>query len=577
MNTLTLPTEDNHIVIRCQPARIYIDGARHRDLQLITWDVLPAPDFGKVMLTVAAMNSTGDTGRIENRGELPAIGASVVIRPPHGSGGLEFIGYVTSHEFKVEQDTEQVFIECAHHLKADLGDIIADIWQFDGLQAVKTSQATVKFNTDLNSLASSSMHSIAGRTCRVFDSSIDAATWTVADAIEYLLAAAVPSDVEIPSQTEIESLAAGIELNSLDITGKSAIEALVSVAKLAGLEIRSARTGRGLVLYRPGVSGKVHNVALQLAGSSLSTTDSNLWRGRILIQRRPSRCGVLALGAPKQYESTFELSPGWDSGRETSRWRDFVRSESDDWQAATDVYRKWVLNEHGWYCQNPWNLAVYNFAGISVEDFTVRSARSFLPCLSTDLAGQSLGVVAEIKCGSGKPWRRWRGPLWVSKDECAVYLGGDGLPGEYFQAVVGGSAQVRVTAALQADARLVWEVDGDPNTPREVIDASKRAGWKQVHTASIFAGSQNVGTPLTQDDSQLIRSLAIRRAQVVSEATDAKLTLGWIDTSCHVGDIVERIDGRSFELASNPDSRPSVRSVRHEFGESQTTHLIVSG
>ncbi len=577
MNNLTLPAEDNHDIIPCQPARIYIDGVRRRDLQLITWDVLPAPDFGKAMLTMAAMNSTGATGRIENRGELPSIGANVVIRPSHQTGGLEFVGYVTSHEFKAEQDTEQVLVECAHHLKADLGDIIADIWQFDGLQAVKTSQATVKFNTDLNSLASSSMHSVAGRTCRVFDSSIDATAWTVADAIGYLLATAVPGDVETPSQTEIENLAAGIELNSLDITGKSAIEALLSVAKLAGLEIRSARTGCGLVLYRPGVSGRVRHVALQPAGSSLSTTDSNLWRGRIRIQRRPSRCGVLALGAPKQYESTFELSAGWDTARETSRWRDFVRSESSDWQSVTDVYRKWVLNEHGWYGMNPWNLAVYSFAGISGEDFTVRSARSFLPCLSTDLAGQSLGVVAEIRCGTNKPWRRWRGPLWVSKDECAVYLGGDGLPGEYFQAAVVGSAQVRVTATLQADARLVWEVDGDPNAPRNVIDASTRAGWKQVHDGSIFANSQNVGTPLTQDDSQLIKSLAIRHAQVTSTATDAEFTLGWIDMSCHVGDIVERIDGRSFELASNPDLRPSVRSVRHEFGESQTTHLLVSG
>ncbi len=556
---------------------VYIDGTRRRDLQPVTLEVLPAPSFGKATLVMAGSPVSGQCERFGDATRLPPIGSRVQIRFAPGTEDGEFTGSVIAHGFVVDEHEERCAAECQHQLAIDLARRISSLWQLNAQSAVEVKQAKIRFNADQNALASKSTTNVKRRQCRLFDSNVDARPWSVADALGYLLATAVPDGVEVPSLLELDAMVGHIELGRVDVTGKTAAEALAEVARRGGLEIRSARQGRGLVFYRPGRQGRRRHIRLQPVGAKLSLSQSNLWRGQIRIYRRPSRRSLLALGQRKQYESTFELAKGWGAALETDRWRDFVRSKSSNWPKAADVYRKWVLNEHGWYSGSPWNLPVHSFASISSGDFTIRSARRFLPCLSTDLQGQSLGVVVEIRCGTGAAWRRWRGPLWVSRDECAIYLGGDALPGEFFQAAVAGEASVRVTAVVEADGRLIREVQGDLNAPRDVIDLSNRAAWRTVYSTSIFKNADGVGTPAERDDSELLNRLAVRYAEIASTATQADLTLGWVDTSCHVGDVVEKIDGRAFELSSNPDSLPFVRSVRHEFDTTQTTHLVVSG
>jgi len=578
MNTLTLPSESNEkTVVRCPPAIIRVHGAIRRDLQLLEWVVEPGPSFGKAFLVVSGPPQPGSSARLGDTSRLPAIGADVRINTASRSDGGEFLGSVTGHSFVVDEQGERFTAECGHRLVTHLARRISSLWQYQASSALEVKQAKIEFNAGWNSRASNSLVTINGRSCRAFDSGIDSRPWSAADALGYLLATIVPADVEAPGRTELEALAGGIDLGRLDATGKTTAEALVEIARRAGLELRSARQGLGLVFYRAGRQGRRRNVRLQPAGSALATSQSDLWRGQIRIRRRPCRRSLLVLGQRKQYESTFELAKGWDPSLQTDRWRDFVRSESDNWPKSSDVYRKWVLNEHGWYSSSPWSLEVHSFSDISSVDFPIRSARRFLPCLSTDRQGQGLGVVVEIRCGQSADWRRWRGPLWVSRDECAIYLGGDALPGEFFEAAVDNGADVRVTAVVEADARILAEVEGDPNAARDVIDLSSRAAWRQVHSSSIFHGAADVGSSGERDDSHLLRRLALRYAEAGSTATEAELTLGWVDASFHVGDIVERIDGREFELSSNSDSRPVVHSVRHDLGARQTTRLFVSG
>jgi len=577
MNPLTLSaSQGDRLVLKCRPPRVYVDGARRRDLAVMKWELLPAPEFGSAVL-VLDRRAAGGSRRLGDPAPLPRVGSNVEIRSAVEPCGERFLAVVTEHGFVVHQGTERLTAICRDKLGEALRTKVTDIWRLAGGALVEVKRARTHFNADRNSLATSSTVCLGRRMCRAFDSSLTARRWTVADALGYLLAATVPQAFETPSIEELDALGGQIDLGSLDVTGKSAAEAIAEVARRAGLQMRSGQEGESIVAFRPGVQGRGRNVRLQRAGASLDTTKSNLCDARINIIRRPARRPLLALGERKQYESTFELFKGWGETLQTGRWRDFVRSKSDNWAELACVYRKWVLNEHGWYSGSPWNLPVHDFSNISEEAFLVQRARRFLPCLSTDTHGQTLGTHVQFRCGSEGPWVRWRGPVWVSRHQCAIYLGGDSLPGEFFEAAVNNQVTVRATCVVEADQRIATEIPGDPNLPREVLDLSDRAAWRSVHESSVFRAAQGVGTPDERDDSRLLTHLARRRAEMLSTATEAELRLGWVDTSYRVGDIVERIEGREFELASSPDTRAYVKAVTHEFAAEQTTRLLVTG
>jgi hypothetical protein len=551
-----------------------VDGVRRRDLHVLSWEIVEPPVFGRVAMACHA-TASGQAPRIEDIGDFPPIGAAVWVRPAEDSAGEDFHGAVTGHRLEIGETGEGLVVEAEHQLARDLAGVITTRRQRSGDDMVEVAHATVCFNVD--GAAGADTVWIGGRETRVFDTSASAIPWTVTDTLAYLLATQVPADVECPDRQELASLASDIDLGVLDVTSLTAAEALMRVAGRGGLALRAARSGKGLVFYRPGHGGRLRTVSLQPAGQALSTAETNLWRGTISIRPRPTRRAVLALGDHKRYESTFLAVVGWDPSLETSRWRDFVRSESSDWELLSDVFRKWVLNEHDWYGQSPWNLPAFDFSSISAEDFVLKAPRKFLPCLSTHPTGASLGIVVEYRCDTDSPWRRWRGPLWVSQDEAAVYLGGDALPGEYFHAAVAETVQLRITASLLADARLTFQTDESPAWPPDVVDLSSRAKWSDVHSSSVFHDRTDLGAPAERDDTCLLQEFAARAAEVSSETLEAELTLGWVDTSFQPGDIIERIEGRAVELPSRDGQRPWIRSIRHDFGDDPCTRLLITG
>jgi hypothetical protein len=556
---------------------VYVAGRRRRELVVVSWESLPAPKFGRASLMLRRPQQPGRPGLIEDLGLLPAIGERVLVRPAAGSGGGELRGIVTSHSTWIDDEGEHLAAEAEHELGVLLAERIDSRRQLSDSGTVEVPHAAVRYNDGEATLASASPVDIGGRYARVFDSSPSAIRWSVADALAYLLATAAPQEAAVPGLEELRALGGEVDLATVDVSGMPLAEALVKVAARGGIELRSSREGLGLVAYRPGRDGRRAAVCLQPAGRRLCTAASNLWKGRIVVRRRPSRRGVLALGERKRYESTFELKAGWDTSLETSRWRDFVRSESPQWAAVSKVYRKWVLNEHGGYSGSPWQHEVHDFSAVSAADFALKVPRRFLPCLSADSAGNSLGVVVEYRLESPDDWRRWPNGVWVARDECAVILGGDALPGEFLAAAAAGTLEVRVTAVVEADARLAAQIPGDAGVPREIVDFADQAAWRQVHATSIFHGNDDLGSPGERDDTQRLERLAAGYADAAANATEAELTLAWIDTSFNVGDIIERINGRALELSGSPGRRPSVRSVRHDFTPAQTTTLIVSG
>ncbi|MFO7899918.1 MAG: hypothetical protein R6V58_12770 [Planctomycetota bacterium] len=566
MLTLRISRHEETSVLPARSIPVFVDGRRRRDLRVERCELLAGPDFGRARLV--------RQGPVEL--PLPPIGSEVLLTDGDAAGDVEFRGVVASAETGIGEQAGQARLEIRHVLAEKLSGKVTTCHQLTDGEPGEIDRSRVVFNAGAETLASPEDYQVNGFETPVFSSSAGARRWTVADVLAYLLAGWVPADVEVQSVEELRELAGDIDAGELELTNLSIAEALASTAARAALRLRAARAGLGLVFYRPGRQGRLRSVRLQPPGGKVTPSGSNLWRGRLEFHRRPGRRGVLALGGHKHYEATFELSPGWDPAKQTNRWRDFVRGAASDWPAVADVYRKWVLNEHGRYGGPPWNLPTWDFSAIDAESFTTAVPRRFLPCVSRDAGGRSPGIVVEVRYGPDQPWRRWPLPAWACDDECAVLLGGDALPADFFAAALEATAQVRVTATVRSDAALTAEVGGEANLPVETVDFSDRAMWRGVSELSVFHGRDDLGEPDERDDSAMLAELARRYAETVSSAVEARLTLGRVDTSFHIGDRVERIDGRDIELGSYPGAVAAIGAVSHDT-DSQTTELLLTG
>ncbi|MCL2700646.1 MAG: hypothetical protein FWE88_03005 [Phycisphaerae bacterium] len=572
--TTTLSEDADRAMPAVTPA-VFVDGLLREDLVCVRWQWLGGPEFGRAVVQ-ARGGGDGRLPRVEEIDVLPPIGADVCIAgEPGGMADTEFIGRVAAHELVAGPEGEQLSAVVEHQLNDVLAGTITSSFHVGvGQGLVELPEAAIRFGPP-DGLCSTHTVLHNGRMTPAFSAAADATVWTVADALAYLLATAVPSTVNAPTHAQLQLLTNFLPLDDLSITGKSVAAALQAVAELAGLSLRAARENVGLVFYRAGFDGRDANVALQPAMEPFSAEATNLWRGRIAFRRRPSRRGVLMLGERRRYELSTGMLPGWNPARHTTRWRDCVRSLSPNWAAYGDVYRKWVLNEHAWYGGSPWNLPTWTGAQVNANHFLLCQPRQFLPCLSANQANKSMGIVVEVSWPNS-PWRRWRGPLWVSRDECSVYLGGDALPGEFFQAAAAGTAGVRVTACVDADARLTASLPGDGGA-WIVVPAPKGQGlWRQIHNSSVFLGASGMGQPGVCDDSEVLSRLATRRQERPPDAVDADFELAWVDLGVGVGDVVDRVAGREIDLTAWADATPSVKAVTHDFLK-QTTRLEVHG
>jgi hypothetical protein len=571
MQTVTIQPQDYFSgVVPCDSARVYVNGRRRRELQVLSWQCDPAPKFGRVRLAVRETLSVVRQAGLHQSSRLPEVGSEVLVVPALGFGAAEFSGLVVQHDVFSSEAGERMVAVVEHKLISKTRATLLGRWERSGDDVIHAANKPLYFNTSSATLAGRWEQTFNGRGAPAFDA-VEGRRWSAAGALAYLIAAALPADVETPSYAELDRLAGAIDLGAFDATGLSLAEALSDVAHRGGLEVRAARTGLGIVIYRPGRDGRKSNVRLQLSGTDLNAAETNVSGGRIVAGRQPSRPPVRVVGAAKRYEATFVLQTGWNTETASLRWRDSVRGEAENWHERQTVYRRWVLNEHARYE----NVPAFDAATLG-EDFLVRRARKFEACISTNADEDELGVIVEVRTSPSGPWRRWSGPVWVSSDECAIVFGDDALPADYFNAVIAGTAQVRVTACIDSDRHIEVEVAGDAGLSAEVHDHAGLAFWRAVHPTSVFhpGGSLPV---VERDDTVSLESYARRRSDALGRSNTMTVTLGWVDTSCTVGDVVERLDGVGLELASQPHRQAHVRTVRHDFEKTQQTTLILEG
>jgi hypothetical protein len=278
------------------------------------------------------------------------------------------------------------------------------------------------------------------------------------------------------------------------------------------------------------------------------------------------------MGAFKRYEAGFVLKPGWDASLESTLWRRYSRQTAENWGRDKFVYRRWILNEAGQSSE----VTPFDFSTVDAESFKSNRPRKFLPCVS-GMNGRSYGYYVEYRESQYYGWKPWPGAVWISDSECSIILDDAFLPANFLNAAQSHTVQIRITASVESDMRLVAEVSGDPRQVWDIHDYSGSAVAWVVAKTSAFYNGDGVHDDVVRDDTARLLSIARRYAEYNSRGCRMDVSLGWVDATVFPGDIVERIDGRDVELASHSLGLPAVKTVRHEFGGEQKTHLILEG
>ena len=574
--------------IRPVPFLVFLNGRRRRDIYLERIVHSSGPDFDKAKVSIVMSAAGKVSGRLEDVDSIIRVGDRLTVCLVAAIPKVIFDGYIVIRKGQIDGKSERIIAEAEDIVSSSLNELVVGRWQqskdaFGNSVATFMANGHCLFNGDNNGFASEEHFSINGKSTRIFKPGKNGQFWSVSDILQYLISVHVPSNVRTVGLEEFSSITEAIYPPEVDLTGLSVKEALCRAANLAGLAVRVAYSDRilpqacpKLVFYCPTNNYPRRIIHLQPAGENLDTRRSNVWKGSISVRRRAVKPRILLVGGLKRYEATFQLKPGWDSSAETGYYREFVRHESNNWVSVKDVFRKWVLNESGSYSNEPYNLERFDFSSINSEDFFLVRSRRFLPCLSTDLNGESLGIVVEVSFDSGSTWRQFPGAIRMLSDECGIYLADDALPVDYFQSALEHKVQLRVTATVQADRHISAETAGSSSCPAKVISVPS-AGWAKVHSSSIFYNKEGLGQPLEQDDTARLERIAESMAKSQDFAVEADITLGWVEPTCRVGDVIERIEGREIELTRLPGWLPSITTIEHRCDENWSTHLKVSG
>jgi hypothetical protein len=430
-----------------------------------------------------------------------------------------------------------------------------------------------------------------GKVYTLFCSSpLQSKPWTYAEVINYLLGEYVPTgQLQIPTFGQLKALTENKIIRELDVTGLDLIEALYRCCERMGLQFkfvpRLTETGpqQAIVFYKNGRGRKVE-LNSQKTSEQLSISKTNIAEMQSKKEFWPVTHRYIGLGDFKQYEATFDLVKAWSPNLEDSDYDKFSPSTNPDFYMVRDVYRKWALNETGQYSNAPCNQGeAFDFSKIFQTSQFSQLSRCFLPCLSTDQMGESLGCYLQISYDYGANWSEYPGSFNILKDECGLWLSSDQLDESLWTAAQNNTLKLRITASVESDERLRCEaVDGPVDSVTPVIEhvsTEPQYKYRKVSRQSIFYQSDNdsLGTPNEVDNMDAIYE-SIRQAAQVSNQTietiDIKTPI--IAFDYQPGDIVSTSPDSRDLLNCRRDSR-SVRwieRVQMDF-KNQCTNLKI--
>ncbi|MBT7170662.1 MAG: hypothetical protein HN909_02705, partial [Phycisphaerales bacterium] len=174
-------------------------------------------------------------------------------------------------------------------------------------------------------------------------------------------------------------------------------------------------------------------------------------------------------------------------------------------------------------------------------------------------------LLVEYRAESTDEWTPYPGSVVASRERCAIRLDDDELPGDYFQAAASGTAELRITAAIDSDAVLSVHLEGDRNAPDVILQHKRNA-----HYDEILDSSKHHDPAIVRDDTPRLRQLAIAEAAHTTRPSRATLALATLDPAFRTGDLVPRIGGRGLSLSCRANRAPAVVRAHHDFVNQQT-------
>ena len=308
-------------------------------------------------------------------------------------------------------------------------------------------------------------------------------SWSFGDALQTLnLFSSLQLDLSLlPLNLRHEPLRETIHLTS-DI--RKALEALLT--QMNAVIIRSLSKTDGQI--------NEHRIVLprQATPCIEPNLDEHEPRLRRLFSWQPNAAARrwIAYGNRPEIEATLELVGGWNPTMENQPGDTYSRKDAVDFHTVRDVYRRWVLNEHGGWSVAPFNRPqTFHAASFFDQPEATDQALRLRNCLTLDAGGRSRGVIVQISVDGGLCWQAYPGRFSVLNDEAGVYLDDDALPTDILAAALAGDLRVRVTATLRSPLRLSvsrWSGNAFRGVDQPVeLEAGDRFTLRQIATSSL--------------------------------------------------------------------------------------------
>jgi hypothetical protein len=431
---------------------------------------------------------------------------------------------------------------------------------------IQKPQGVLSIGADKN--RSASKFDIDGQQAHVLELGSGLA-WTVRSALETISA---PAGLSLSLQGLSRELANAPLLKQIDLTEPLA-KSLVSVLdpyglviqrdiSLAGTSVIERRAVRPISLGRP----------IRVAWTSKDQPLGDVLKTKT---NRPAQAARewIARADGWLIESTFDLVRGWDAALEGLADDEYDKANSSDFTTYADVYRRWVLNEDGFFTNPPYNSgAGFDLAAFFGDAMVNPQPLAFESNLALQDDGTAFKPIIEMSTNGGAGWSIFPSKSLILDARVGVYLDAQALPSAFLAAAKSGQARIRVTATIRSPVPIeISRWKGNAFTgklPSKVFDLSDVFRFQRIDSASIHYADVQAGNLQADELDQtnpmldwLIDQLSLNEQGGASGEGKATLDLTGFWPMLRPGDRV--LEARGGGVAANGEAQAITRSNAH--------------